>query len=260
MNTIPKRRVLIADDEPGMRTTLADILTDNGYDVRTAENGKDAITKCLSEDYDVVLMDVRMPVVDGISAFREIRRSSQHVRVILMSAYGEEDLKHTALQDGAIAFLDKPLNLDTVIQLVADSTELSVMAITGDDSLVSILPQCLKSSAQKLTVVRNSDEAGALLGQVSFDVALIDVELGATDGLACYLALREISPTITAVMVSRSDAQIRQIAEEAVRRTAYTIVPKPIEPERLAEVMQTLRAQRVSGAIRKPDLGEPHDS
>ncbi|WP_182867724.1 response regulator [Rhodopirellula sp. JC639] len=260
MNLIPKRRVLIADDEPGMRTTLADILADSGYDVRTAQDGQDAITKCQNEDYDVVLMDVRMPVVDGISAFREIRRSSQHVRVILMSAYGEDEMKHAALQDGAIAFLDKPLNLDTVIQLVADSTELAVMAITADQTLLQTLPQCLHSSGQKLTVVHNRDEAVTLLRQVSFDVALIDVELGTNDGLACYLALREISPTITAVMISRSDQPVRRIAEEAVRRTAYTIVPKPIEPERLAEVMQTLRAQRVSGAIRKPHLGEPHDS
>lgn len=256
MSSIQKRRVLIADDEPGMRATLADILTESGYEVRTAEDGQTAIEMCQVDDYDVVLLDVRMPKVDGITAFRSIRATSDRVRVILMSAYGEDELKHQALRDGAIAFLDKPLNLDTVIQLIADSAGLSILAITDDEPVAEMLPTCLGLSSKKLTVVRSADEAVAVMRQVHFDVALIDVELPATDGLACYLSLREIDPGITAVMVSDSDKKMIEIAREAVRKTAYTILSKPLKPETLAEVMLNLRAQRVSGSIRKPNAGE----
>jgi len=256
MTAAKKRRVLIADDEPSMRTTLADILADNGFDVSTAENGLAAVAMCEQQEYDVVLMDVRMPGLDGVEAFRRIRQSLADVRVILMSAYGEEDLKHEALQAGAIAFLDKPLNLETVIQLVADASGISILAITDDDSFAGHLPACLKSNLQKLTIVRSSLEAMELVRQLNFDVALIDAELPSGNGLDCYLALRKISPTITAIMVSTSDRNLLGLAEEAVRRTAYTVVTKPLQPVTLSELIAQLRAQRLSGSLRKPGAGE----
>ena len=114
MAALEKRRVLIADDEPSMRTTLADILVDHGLEVSTAEDGLSAVQMCQQQAYDVVLMDVRMPGINGVEAFRRIRQTLQDVRIILMSAYGDEDTKHELLREGAIAFLDKPLNLETV--------------------------------------------------------------------------------------------------------------------------------------------------
>jgi DNA-binding NtrC family response regulator len=250
-----KKRVLIADDEPSMRTTLADILADNGFDVSTAENGEAAIEMCEQEAYDVVLMDVRMPGIDGVEAFRRIRQTLEGVSVILMSAFGDEDLKHDALRDGAIAFLDKPLKLETVIQLIADSSGLSILAVTDDDALSALLPS-LKSSRQKLTMVRSSSEAQQLLQQLNFDVALIDVELPMSTGLDCYLALRAIDATISAIMVSSSDRDLLTLAEEAVRRTAYTVITKPLQREVLSETIDKLSAQRLSGSIRKPDTDQ----
>ncbi len=255
MTVIQKRRVLIADDEPSMRTTLADILVDNGFDVSTAQDGMAAVQMCQREAYDVVLMDVRMPGIDGVEAFRRIRQSLGDVRVILMSAYGEDDLKHQALQDGAIAFLDKPLNLETVIQLVADSSNISILAITHDHRFAEILPTCLKPDSEKLTVVRSAQQAMELMRQLSFDVALIDAELPPSNGLDCYLSIRQLSPTITAIMVSPSERDLVELAEEAVRRTAYSVITKPLEPETLSELIAQLRAQRISGSVRKPDSG-----
>lgn len=258
MDLTEKKKVLIADDEPGMRMTLTDILADNGCDVSTAENGLEAVKMCEREDYDVVLMDVRMPGgIDGVEAFRRIRQSRKSVNVILMSAYGKDELKHDALREGAIAFLDKPLNLDTVIQLVADSAGLSILAVTNDDGFAGLLPSCLSSTAEKLTVVRSSDEALQLMRQLNYDICLIDAELPTGTGLDCYLAMRTINRTITAIMVSDSADELIELAEEAVRRTAYTVIQKPLQPEKLSMMLEKLRGQRISGSVRKPDKHEP---
>jgi len=247
-----KRKVLIADDELSMRTTLADILVDSGFEVSTADDGLSAVEMCERDSYDVVLMDVRMPGIDGVEASRRIRQTLKSVRVILMSAYGEEDMKHEALREGAIAFLDKPLNLETVIQLVADSSGISILAVTNDDAFANLLPSCLRAVTEKLTVVRSSNEAVELVRQLNFDVVLIDAELPTSNGLDCYLALRVINPKITAVMVSRSDRELIELAEEAVRRTAYTVITKPLHPETLSEMITQLKGQRLSGSVRKP--------
>ena len=101
-------KILIVDDEQNMRRTLAEILADEGYKVTTAATGEEAVQLCTRETYGAVLMDVRMPGIDGVEAFRLIRRHQEGVRVILMSAYSMDALRNAALDEGAVAFLAKP--------------------------------------------------------------------------------------------------------------------------------------------------------
>lgn len=247
-----QQRVLIADDESSMRLTLSDILTDNGFYVATASSGESAIEKCSAEHFDVVLMDMRMPGAGGLEAFRELRKRHPKLRVVLMSAYGEEELKHEVLAAGAVAFLDKPLNLNQVIRLLANEFELATIAITGDEQLSESLQDFLQPGCKPIRVVAKADDAVELVRQLDFDVAFIDVDQLESDGLDCYLALRGASANITAVMLSSSDTQAMDVAQEAVRRTAYTILKKPLQASSLKDLMAQLHAQRISGSVRKP--------
>lgn len=113
-------RILVVDDEKNMRTTLSDILEEEGFEVRTAESGEKAVKMCAKDDYDVVLMDVRMPGIDGVEAFRRIRRQHRDVRVIMMSGYSLERVEEAALREGAVAFVRKPLDADEVLSLIAE--------------------------------------------------------------------------------------------------------------------------------------------
>ncbi len=110
--------ILIVDDEKNMRGTLAEILAEEGYQVRTAASGEAAVEMCQTSDFQVILMDVRMPGINGVEAFRIIRRKRHDARVILMSAYSVDELRRAALDEGAVAFLHKPLNLESVVGLI----------------------------------------------------------------------------------------------------------------------------------------------
>ncbi len=114
-------RILVVDDERGMRLTLADILRDRGCRVQTAETGEQAVRLCAGNEFDMVLMDVRMRGIDGTEAFRRIQRRRADVRVIMMSAYALEHLEREALEMGAIAFLRKPLDVDALLVLIDGS-------------------------------------------------------------------------------------------------------------------------------------------
>jgi len=111
-------RILVVDDEQNMRTTLADILADEGFDVSTAESGERAVKLCRREPFDTVLMDVRMPGIDGIEACRRIRELRPEARVILMSAYSVEQLVEDSLRGGVVAFLRKPLDAERLLALL----------------------------------------------------------------------------------------------------------------------------------------------
>jgi len=87
------RSVLVVDDEKNIRTTLADILTDEGCRVSTAQTGEQAVKLCRHRPFDLVLLDVRMPGMDGFETFRVIRRHRSDVRVVMMSAYSTDQFQ-----------------------------------------------------------------------------------------------------------------------------------------------------------------------
>jgi two-component system response regulator HydG len=118
---VTKQRILDVDDERNMRTTLADILADEGFEVSTAESGEKAVKICKHQLFDAVLMDVRMPGIDGIEAFRRIRRQGHKARVIMMSAYSVEHLIEETLEEGVVAFLRKPLDAAQLLELLDDA-------------------------------------------------------------------------------------------------------------------------------------------
>ncbi len=115
------RSVLIVDDEKNIRITLADILVGEGYEVRTADTGEKAVKLCHKRAFDVVLLDVRMPGMDGFEASRLIRRERRGTCVIMMSAYSTQEFRRVAFDEGAVAFLRKPLDVERVLELIREA-------------------------------------------------------------------------------------------------------------------------------------------
>jgi len=251
-----KRKVLVVDDEKNMRITLADILTDEGYQVDTAEDGHMAVTMCQNTEYDVVLMDVRMPGINGVEAFRQIRQSQQGLRVILMSAFSLEGLKQEALEEGAIGFLSKPLEIESVIGLIEEQKETSILVIEADDKIATPIHNTLKDKGFWVQVCHTPHEALSLVEQINFDIIFIDVELAEMNGLDTYLAIKKITPSSISIMISGKEEEFVKLAREAVQQTAYTIIKKPLNLDHLLSLLSRIQKQRVSDDIQKPSLNE----
>lgn len=245
-------RILVADDEPNMRLTLSAILRAEGYQVDTASNGVNAVEQCQTNKYDVVLMDLRMPDLDGVAAFRQLRSYQHSARVIFMSAYGLDDLKQMALEEGAIAFLDKPLDIDKVIRLIQEAYEIAILIVAADETVSTLLRQNLASLNYRITTVDSAQTALELLGQLQFDIVFIDVHLPVMNGLDFYLALRKVTPTAIAIMIANMEAEAEALAREAVRNTAYTFIHKPIDLNYLLNLLSRVHRQHTSASVRKP--------
>jgi DNA-binding NtrC family response regulator len=245
-------RILIVDDEKNMRKTLADILSGEGYEVTTAATGEEAIELCSQGGFDVILMDVRMPGIDGVEAFRRIRRHREGVRVILMSAYEVDQLKMAALDEGAIAFLTKPLDLQQVIHLIGEVKETAILVVEDDPGTADLLGGALKQQGYRVTLTQSPHDALELVEQIRFDLIFVDVNLPAMTGLELYLAIKRITPTAVAIMITGMEEEFEQLAREAVRRNAYTIVRKPLEIDHILGLLERITAKRASGDVRKP--------
>ena len=112
-------RVLLVDDLPFMRSLLADILKGAGMNVAAeAENGRQALESYAQSLPDVVLLDIEMPVMNGLLALRRLRRMDKEARIIMCSARGEQQMILRAIQLGARDFVVKPFKPERVVNAI----------------------------------------------------------------------------------------------------------------------------------------------
>src|SRR6184192_1544115 len=95
------RRVLVVDDEPGLRQSLGLLLSDAGYDVVAEGSGARALERARTEPFDLILCDVRMADMDGLAFLRSYKSGGGPALVIMMSAYGGEEAALAAMKEGA---------------------------------------------------------------------------------------------------------------------------------------------------------------
>src|SRR5438034_8478590 len=100
-------RVLVVDDEPGLRQSLGLLLSDAGYEVVAEGDGSRAVERALAETFDLVLCDVRMPDMDGLAFLRAYKARGGAALVIMMSAYGAEEAALAAMEEGAYDYVAK---------------------------------------------------------------------------------------------------------------------------------------------------------
>jgi two-component system response regulator AtoC len=111
-------KVLVVDDEESVRQMLKDILEDNGHRVLLAENGRDALVKIETGHPDAVLLDIRMPEMDGLAVLDIVRNKGNNVPIILMTAFGTTEMAIQAMQMGAYDYIIKPFNIDELLLTV----------------------------------------------------------------------------------------------------------------------------------------------
>ena len=101
-----------------MRNTLIDILEEEGFDVESAKDGSEAVARFKAHPFNTVIMDVMMPGKNGVEAFQEMKRLNQDTKAIFMSAFARDDLQDKAMDGGAVAFLNKPIDPSQLINLL----------------------------------------------------------------------------------------------------------------------------------------------
>jgi len=116
-------RVLVVDDEPGLRQSLGLLLSDAGYQVVAEGSGARAIARALEEQFDLILCDVRMPDMDGLEFLRAYQTGGGEALVIMMSAYGGEDMALAAMTKGAYDYIPKPFRPDEVVLTLRKAEE-----------------------------------------------------------------------------------------------------------------------------------------
>jgi CheY-like chemotaxis protein len=114
-----KSKILLVDDNAAFIDTIKDILEDENYTVTTAHSGEAALFIAREQAFDFILMDIKMPGMNGFECFLRIKEHRPDVRAMLFTAYALNDLVRKARHNGVLAVLKKPLEIDQLLKMIA---------------------------------------------------------------------------------------------------------------------------------------------
>jgi len=241
-----RRSVLVVDDNRDLCENLADILADSSFDVEVGTSGKEAVEKVRLKKPDFVLMDVKMPVMSGVEAFRKIRTISPSTIVIMMTAFTRDELVRDALREGAYAVLYKPLDIEALLGTLRRSRESGalVMVVEDDPDFSGALSDILEEDGFRISLASNGPEALERARENNVDVYLIDMKMPLMNGLETYLAIKDMRPKARAILVTGYRDEVSDLIEQALSKNAMACLSKPLDISILLQMLREITHRR----------------
>lgn len=233
--------ILVVDDEIDTCHNLADILGDLGYHVDTAQDGPAALDLVRHRAYDVALLDLKMPGMDGLTLYREIKRLRAGTVAIIVSAYASGTTAEEALTAGAWRVLTKPVDFPKLLGLVEEAVGQPLVLVVDDDpDLCASLWDLLRDKHYRVAVAHDEGTASSQLRDTSFSVVLIDMKLPAGDGSGVFRLVREVNPRARTVVITGFRAELDELIRRVVAEGADAVCYKPFDVSALLTTLDKL--------------------
>ena len=276
--------VLIVDDDPALLAALPEALRLRmaGVTVDTADSGAAALDRIAARDYEAIVIDVKMPGMDGLALLAEIRARRPDTPVLMITGHGEHALAIQALRGGAYDFIQKPIDrdhfvaalsramrahalnrrvkdrqvalerctgeLEQIVEMFGRGSEQSRVLIVDDDpALLQALPQALQLRMAEATV-ETADSAAVALDRIAardYDAIVTDIKMPGMDGLALLAEIRRRQPD-TPILIITGHGEY-DLSVRALRGGAYDFIQKPIDRDHfVATLYRAIRAHAVN--------------
>ncbi|HEX7449719.1 MAG TPA: response regulator [Pirellulales bacterium] len=247
-------RILVVDDEVDTCANLSDILTDLGYQVDVAYDGTSAIELVKQNAYDVALLDLKMPGMDGLELYRRIKQLQSGTVAIVVTAYASSNTASAALAAGAWQILPKPVDLSKLLGLVDEAVGQPVVLIVDDDhDLCHTLWDLFRERGYRVCMAHDPAGAAERLRMREHNVVLIDMKLPSGTGADVFRLVRQANPTARTVLVTGARSEMEQLVEQTLSAGADAACYKPFDVPKLLEVLASLTKHEPPHADNRPD-------
>lgn len=239
-----KTNILVVDDLHSVRLTLGGILEDEGYNVVTAEDGYQAIEAVRKTHFDLIFMDIKMPGINGVQTFREVKKIDPKAVVIMMTAYSVEELVKEALAEGAYTIVYKPFDIDKIIALIQELLDGKILILVVDEQFADrdALKAMLEGKGYRVATAQNGAEAIDMVRERHYDIIFLNVKLPDMTGVETFERVKKIDPEATVIMMTGYDEE--DLVKKAVSAGAYTCIHKPFDMEKVVTLVETIAREK----------------
>lgn len=231
--------ILVVDDDVDTCHNLSDILTDLGYRVDTAYDGPAALDLVRAKPYDIVLLDYKMPGMDGLTAYREIRKIRSGTVAVIVTAYSGTTAE--AAQDAGVwHVLPKPVDLSFLLNLLNQALgQPLVMVVDDDPDLCKNLWDLLRDQGYRVCIAHNEEQATTLLRERPYRAVLIDMKLSNLGGgEEVYRLVRTTNPEAHVVLITGHRDEMNTAVEKLATEGVDAVCFKPFDVPKLLETLK----------------------
>lgn len=225
-----KPQILVVDDEVDTCANLSDILGDLGYEVDVAYDGLSALELVRNKGYDVALLDLKMPGMDGLELYRRIKSLRAGTVAIVVTAYASSNTAQSAIEAGAWRILAKPVNFPDLLKLVDEAVGQPLVLVVDDDhDLCNSLWDLLRDRGYRVCVAHDQAEAQERLQRSTFQVVLIDMKLPEGNGRDVFRLVRDTNPQARTVLITGKRGEMEQLVQNTLAEGADAAAYKPFD-------------------------------
>ena len=256
-------KLLLVDDEEEFLTSTSQALGRRGFDVNVAPNGVTALELVEKNSYDIILLDVKMPDIDGIEVFRQIREKLPDLPVILLTGHGSIDDAFYTSKDGIADYLTKPIDIenlserlhkivekaekqrednDNTISPMSFGEVIKVMHVDDEVDFLESMKRVLERRNMEVTTAESGELALALLKECIIDVVVLDVKMPGMDGLEVLRHIKTDFPSIEVILLTGHPSV--EAALEGIKLGANEYMKKPPEIDELVATIRKLHNNR----------------
>ena len=240
--------ILIVDDEVDTCRNLCDIFTDLGYQVEMAHEGVSALEKVRARSYDVVLLDLMMPGMDGLALYQEIKQLRPEAVAILATAYSNHPRAEQSLGVGVWRLVSKPVDIQKLLAIVDEALSQPLVIVVDDDPELCLnLWDILREKNYRVSIAHDLKGVTDRLSNSVFQVILIDMRLPDGDGSEVLQLVHALPNPERTVLITGHRVELAPSLENLMAAGADAVCYKPFN---LDELFATV--QRLSEATNSP--------
>jgi two-component system response regulator HydG len=236
-----KPQLLVVDDERDTCANLADIFTDLGYDVDVAYDGPSALVLVEQKVYDVALLDLKMPGMDGLELFKRIKEISQGTVAIVVTAYATSETARKIIDAGAWRIMPKPVDFSALLRQVNEALDQPLVLVVDDDhDLCDTLWDLFREQGLRVHIAHDVGAAVERLRTNGFNVVLIDFRLPKGSGADVLRSVREQNPQARTILITGYRDEAELAIKQALEQGADAVCYKPFNVPDLLELTSRL--------------------
>jgi DNA-binding NtrC family response regulator len=240
------RSVLVIDDDRSMVKTLCAVLRLHGWNPTAGYSGEDAIREVRGGSFAAVIMDVCMPGLSGVEAFRVIRQEYPRLPIMLMTAYANPELLAQAQNEGVLMILPKPLPIGKLTETLSDLSQNGPVLVVDDEpEFLKTLTSILASRKHKVLHATTLDDALAMLTDSTPAVIVMDLKLGDLTPMDAVLAVKRVSPEVLLILYSGYPELLDKTVATLPAGAVYATLHKPFAPDHLLELLNGINRHQL---------------
>jgi DNA-binding NtrC family response regulator len=248
-------KVLVVDDDDKIRILLLDTLSALGYNTIGAKEGEEALALLEERKPDLVISDIKMPKLNGLSLLRNIKNKNPKIPVLMITGYNFTFTRDQALESGADGFLVKPFRIGKIEELIQavlgikdDSSEekpyklKKILIVEDDEILRTMLCETLASLDYSPMGVEDGEKALSQMKTQNFDLVISDIRMPQMDGIALLKNIKEMIPQLPVVLITGFPSSYPP--QTALQEGADGYLAKPFRIEKMDSLLRDLLYER----------------